>query len=96
MVEEVMSLIQKSWESDLIVISSSIRETILKRNREVDVRELNAMVRRGEMRSLVQEKSTGKAGETLYRFDREAQRLEKAVERQRELDFEPGTAPVFA
>lgn len=35
-------------------------------------------------------------GNFVYRFDREAQRLEKAVEQAEELDFEPGMSPVFA
>ena len=37
-----------------------------------------------------------KLGNSVYRFDREAQRLEKAVEQAEKLDFEPGMSPVFS
>ena len=73
--EEVMSLIAEKLGSDLIVIPSSIHETII----------LKEAVTPQE-----------KLGNSVYRFDREAQRLEKAVEQAEKLDFEPGMSPVFS
>ena len=87
--EEVMSLIAEKLGSDLIVIPSSIHETIiLKETENVSVTELNAMVEAVTPQE--------KLGNSVYRFDREAQRLEKAVEQAEKLDFEPGMSPVFS
>ena len=92
--EEVMSLIAEKLGSDLIVIPSSIHETIiLKETENMSVRELNAMVEAVNAEAVNPQE---RLGNFVYRFDREAQRLEKAVEQAEELDFEPGMSPVFA
>ena len=92
--EEVMSLIAEKLGSDLIVIPSSIHETIiLKETENMSVRELNAMVEAVNAEAVDPQE---RLGNFVYRFDREAQRLEKAVEQAEELDFEPGMSPVFA
>ena len=92
--EEVMSLIAEKLGSDLIVIPSSIHETIiLKETENMSVRELNAMVKAVNAEAVDPQE---RLGNFVYRFDREAQRLEKAVEQAEELDFEPGMSPVFA
>ena len=76
--EEVMSLIAEKLGSDLIVIPSSIHETIiLKETENVSVTELNAMVEAVNEEAVTPQE---KLGNSVYRFDREAQRLEKAVE----------------
>ena len=92
--EEVMSLIAEKLGSDLIVIPSSIHETIiLKETENVSVTELNAMVEAVNEEAVTPQE---KLGNSVYRFDREAQRLEKAVEQAEKLDFEPGMSPVFS
>ena len=92
--EEVMSLIAEKLGSDLIVIPSSIHETIiLKETENMSVRELNAMVEAVNAEAVNPQE---RLGNFVYRFDREAQRLEKAVEQAEKLDFEPGMSPVFA
>ena len=92
--EEVMSLIAEKLGSDLIVIPSSIHETIiLKETENVSVTELNAMVEAVNEEAVTPQE---KLGNSVYRFDREAQRLEKAVEQAEKLDFEPGMLPVFS
>lgn len=92
--EEVMSLIAEKLGSDLIVIPSSIHETIiLKETENMSVRELNAMVEAVNAEAVDPQE---RLGNFVYRFDREAQRLEKAVEQAEKLDFEPGMSPVFS
>lgn len=92
--EEVMSLIAEKLGSDLIVIPSSIHETIiLKETENVSVTELNAMVEAVNEEAVTPQE---KLGNSVYRFDREAQRLEKVVEQAEKLDFEPGMSPVFS
>ncbi len=59
----------------------------------MSVRELNAMVEAVNAEAVDPQE---RLGNFVYRFDREAQRLEKAVEQAEELDFEPGMSPVFA
>ena len=88
--EEVMSLIAEKLGSDLIVIPSSIH---LKETENVSVTELNAMVEAVNEEAVTPQE---KLGNSVYRFDREAQRLEKAVEQAEKLDFEPGMSPVFS
>lgn len=81
--EEVMSLIAEKLGSDLIVIPSSIHETIiLKETENMSVRELNAMVEAVNAEAVNPQE---RLGNYVYRFDREAQRLEKAVEQAEEL-----------
>ena len=110
--EEVMSLIAEKLGSDLIVIPSSFHESmtesrsnlivipssihetiILKETENVSVTELNAMVEAVNEEAVTPQE---KLGNSVYRFDREAQRLEKAVEQAEKLDFEPGMSPVFS
>lgn len=92
--EEVMSLIAEKLGSDLIVIPSSIHETIiLKETENVSVTELNAMVEAVNEEAVTPQE---KLGNSVYRFDREAQRLEKVVEQAEKLDFGPGMSPVFS
>lgn len=57
------------------------------------VTELNAMVEAVNEEAVTPQE---KLGNSVYRFDREAQRLEKAVEQAEKLDFEPGMSPVFS
>ena len=100
--EEVMSLIAEYLGSDLIVIPSSIHETlILKETGCISVSELNAMVAEVNAEAVAPQE---RLANSVYRFDREAQRLEKAVdqvavqavEEAEEVGFEPGMSPVFA
>ena len=75
--EEVMSLIAEKLGSDLIVIPSSIHETIiLKETENVSVTELNAMVEAVNEEAVTPQE---KLGNSVYRFDREAQRLESVI-----------------
>ena len=68
--EEVMSLIAEKLGSDLIVIPSSIHETIiLKEAENVSVTELNAMVEAVNEEAVTPQE---KLGNSVYRFDREA------------------------
>ena len=67
------------------MIPSSIHETIiLKETENMSVRELNAMVEAVNAEAVNPQE---RLGNFVYRFDREAQRLEKAVEQAEELDF---------
>ena len=69
--EEVMSLIAEKLGSDLIVIPSSIHETIiLKETENMSVRELNAMVEAVNAEAVNPQE---RLGNFVYRFDREAQ-----------------------
>lgn len=91
--EEVMSLIAEKLGSDLIVIPSSIHETIiLKETEDMSVSELNAMVEAVNAEAVDPQE---RLGSFVYRFDRETQRLEKAVEQAEEQTFEPGISSVF-
>ena len=66
--EEVMSLIAEKLGSDLIVIPSSIHETIiLKETENVSVTELNAMVEAVNEEAVTPQE---KLGNSVYRFDR--------------------------
>lgn len=92
--EEVMSLIAEQLGADLIVIPSSIHETIILPDAQnMSLSELNAMVEAVNAEAVEPQE---RIANSVYRFDREAQRLEKAEEQAEELDFESGMSPVFA
>ena len=92
--KEVLSLIAEQLGADLIVIPSSIHETIiLKDTQNMSMSELNAMVEAVNAEAVDPQE---RLGNSVYLFDRGIQKLEKAEEQVEEQSLEAGLSPVLA
>lgn len=92
--KEVLSLIAEQLGADLIVIPSSIHETIiLKDTQNMSLSELNAMVEAVNAEAVAPQE---RLGNSVYLFDRGIQKLEKAEEQVEEQSLEAGLSPVLA